>query len=411
MHLAFAVLPSVGAGRAISTGEIAAPLAIAAAALIVAVYAGGTWQALRTRDRAPVGADPRLPGAAWTLALTVTWAAATLMSSAFVWVAFPLFFLLLFALPGWAGIGALVVVTLWAAGAPMLSGDPAEHGLGEFLGPVVGAVFSVVAHAVYRQVLREVARNRRLVADLHATRADLADSERRKGVVEERERLAQDIHDTLAQGMNSIVLRSRSARAAHPAAAAEFTTIEETARANLADARSLVRDLSARTADATLEQQLAAVIAQAERADGDPALELRIEGAPRHLTAGRIETVHRAAQSLVANVVQHADADRCVLTLTWWDDRVTLDVVDDGRGFDPAETVSGHRASPGARVPAGDGRDGSDGGDGLRLLRSRIARAGGTLVVDSAPGEGTTVGIGLPTGEPQGGRTDQKEDR
>ena len=69
-----------------------------------------------------------------------------------------------------------------------------------------------------------------------------------------------------------------------------------------------------------------------------------------------------------------------MLTLAWWPDRVSLDVVDDGRGFDPAVPAPGH-----------------DGGDGLRLLRRRLSRAGGEVSIDSAPGEGTTVGLTLPT--------------
>ena len=112
--------------------------------------------------------------------------------------------------------------------------------------------------------------------------------------------------------------------------------------------------------------------------------ELRVDGTPRELAPEQVETLHRAAQSLVANVQQHAEAAHCVLTLAWWPDRVSLDVVDDGRGFDPAVPAPGH-----------------DGGDGLRLLRRRLSRAGGAVTVDSAPGEGTTVGLTLPTSSPR----------
>src|SRR5699024_12561159 len=91
------------------------------------------------------------------------------------------------------------------------------------------------------------------------------------------------------------------------------------------------------------------------------------------------EIVCGAAQTPVANVLQHAQAERCVLTLAWWRARVSLYVVDDGRGFDPAAV-----------------RRRRDGGDGLALLRSRIAAAGGTVAIDSRPGEGTAVGISLP---------------
>src|SRR5690606_42126924 len=95
----------------------------------------------------------------------------------------------------------------------------------------------------------------------------------------------------------------------------------------------------------------------------------------------------RAAQSLLATVQRHAEAQRCELTLAWWPDRVSLDVVDDGRGFDPA-AVGTPAAPPGA--------DGTGGGEGLRLLRSRLERAGGTVAIDSTPGEGTAVGLTLP---------------
>jgi len=101
-----------------------------------------------------------------------------------------------------------------------------------------------------------------------------------------------------------------------------------------------------------------------------------------------------------------------VLTLAWWPDRVSLDVVDDGRGFDPsavgwaaggAATGDAARTSGGARItpaagPAVDAPapDRAEGGDGLRLLRARMDRAGGTVTIDSTPGEGTAVGLTLP---------------
>src|SRR5699024_4661451 len=111
-----------------------------------------------------------------------------------------------------------------------------------------------------------------------------------------------------------------------------------------------------------------------------PRWELRIDGTPGALPPAQDDTLHRAAQSLLANVQRHAHARRCLLTLPCWPGRVSLDVVDDGRGFDPEALTTGPEA-----------------GDGRRLLRSRRARAGGSVAIDSAPGEGTTVGLVLPT--------------
>ncbi len=381
MHLAFVVLLSIGAVRAITVDAVPAPAALGTAVVVALLYGLGSWLSWRRRGAREVGtADLLLPSRGWVLVVVAAWMGATLVSSAFVWLAFPLFFLVLFSLGTVAGPLALLVVAAWAVLAPLAVGDRDPLGIGEVLGPLVGAVFSLVAYAVWRRLLQEAERNRRLVAQLRAAQADLAESERRKGVADERQRLAQDIHDTLAQGLNSIVLMSRSARLAHPDAAAEFSRIEDTARENLADARHLVRELADHAAETTLEQALRSVVARADRTGTRTRIELRTDGIPDELPTQTVETVQRAAQSLLANALQHAQAQRCVLTLAWWPDRVSLDIVDDGRGFDPSTP------------PRSQG-----GGDGLRLLRSRITHAGGTVTIDSRPGEGTAVGISLPT--------------
>ncbi|MGO2194285.1 MAG: histidine kinase [Brachybacterium sp.] len=389
MHVAFLVLPSVGALRAITAEAVTPAPAILAAVVIAAIYLLGSQRALA---RGAAGRSSRtdllLPSRGWVLTLSAAWMGSTFVSAAFVWVAFPLFFLVLFSLGRIAGPLVLWAVALWAVVAPVIAREQWSLGVGEILGPLVGAAFSLIAHAVYRRLLLESDRNRELVVQLRAAQAELADSERRKGIAEERQRLAQDIHDSLAQGLNSIVMLSRGARSAHPSAASEFGRIEDTARENLADARRLVRDLADRAPQTTLEQALRTVISRAEALGvlgEQPRWELRIDGTPRELDPAQVETLHRAAQSLVANVQRHAEAQRCVLTLAWWPDRVSLDVVDDGRGFDSS-----------AATRRGEG----EGGDGLRLLRARMERAGGAIAIESAPGEGTTVGLTLPTRAP-----------
>jgi signal transduction histidine kinase len=84
----------------------------------------------------------------------------------------------------------------------------------------------------------------------------------------------------------------------------------------------------------------------------------------------------------LANVVEHADAVRATVTLTYQGDSVSLDVRDDGRGFDPlaSDRVSGSHVR----------------GHGLAGMRSRVCELGGELVVESAPGEGTALAVSLP---------------
>lgn len=272
MHVAFAVLPAVGAVRAHDADAVPLPLALATAAVVVGIYVIGSWFALRRGEAGRLAqTDLLLPSRGWVLALAVVWMASTFVSAAFVWIAFPLFFLVLFALGRVTGPLVLGAVALWAVLAPLLAREQWSLGIGEVLGPLVGAVFSLIAHAVYRRLLIETDRNRQLVAQLRAAQSELADSERRKGIAEERQRLAQDIHDTLAQGLNSIVLFSRGARGAHPEATESFSRIEDTARENLADARRLVRDLADRVPRTTLEQALRGVISRAELLGETPA--------------------------------------------------------------------------------------------------------------------------------------------
>jgi signal transduction histidine kinase len=90
----------------------------------------------------------------------------------------------------------------------------------------------------------------------------------------------------------------------------------------------------------------------------------------------------RTAQEALANVRKHAGADLAVLTLSFMDDRVTLDVRDDGVGFDPAAPNNGS----------------DNGGFGLDGMRQRAALLGGTFSIESARGAGTTLTVELPAG-------------
>jgi signal transduction histidine kinase len=80
-------------------------------------------------------------------------------------------------------------------------------------------------------------------------------------------------------------------------------------------------------------------------------------------------------------VAKHADASRVGLTLSYMEDLVTLDIRDDGVGFDPDGVRSG---------------GGADGGFGLRVMRQRVGRLAGTLEIESEPGAGTAIWAGVP---------------
>jgi signal transduction histidine kinase len=186
----------------------------------------------------------------------------------------------------------------------------------------------------------------------------------------ERQRLAADIPDTLAQGFTSILMLIQAAQAdlddSHPQATRHLDSAELTARENLAEARALLTGLAPAQLDGgTLPDALG-------RLSGASGVEtsFHLSGAVRPLPMAVEVMLLRVCQEGLSNVRKHARARSAAVCLGYDADAVRLEVSDDGAGFDPA-SVSG--------------------GFGLRGMRARVAEAGGTLTVDSAPGVGTRL--------------------
>jgi signal transduction histidine kinase len=220
-----------------------------------------------------------------------------------------------------------------------------------------------------------------LIDQLQATRAELAESERSKGVLEERARMAGEIHDTLAQGFTSIVLLSRAARRSG-ATAEQLAAIETTAQENL--------DASRRLIDAMRPPELEAVSLRdavgrhvSSAAGNGFVTDFDVVGTPRPLPGAVEVTILRATQELTANVVAHANAERMDVNLSYLDDVVVLDVRDDGVGF--------------ARGNVSD-RGSLTGGQGLDALCRRAESLGGQLSVAAGADGGSALSLVLPAG-------------
>jgi signal transduction histidine kinase len=248
----------------------------------------------------------------------------------------------------------------------------------------VGALV-LLAHATIGAITAESERRRQLIVELEATRAELAAAERAAGALAERERLARDIHDALAQAFTSIVMLLETAdarlRAGSAGALAPIDQALQTARDGLAEARRIVWALGPGAREpgalvASLER-----LAQRTGASGGVEVDVVVTGEPTPLDAGRELALLRTAQEAVSNAYRHAAARRITITLSFLGDSVILDVADDGRGFDP-----------GRLTPR------SGGGFGLANLTERARQAGGHLTIDSTPDEGTTVTLVLPVG-------------
>jgi two-component system NarL family sensor kinase len=242
-----------------------------------------------------------------------------------------------------------------------------------------------VASADWRELSGDDLRLLYIVGDLVGIaieRARLFAASARIGALEERNRLAREIHDTLAQGLTAITLQLESADALLEAAEhgeRSRTSVQralELTRATLEEARRSVLDLRA----APLEGRPLAAALEAlagEAAEGGQAsvtFEALGRGQPLPL---RVEAgLYRIAQEALNNALRHADARRIDLRLRITPGEARLLIEDDGRGFDPRQAVQGRY--------------------GLVGLNERARLLGGSLRVESCPGAGARLEVVIP---------------
>jgi signal transduction histidine kinase len=220
-------------------------------------------------------------------------------------------------------------------------------------------------------------------AELERAREELA----RRAVVEERLRLARELHDVVAHAMSVIAVQSGVG--AHVAdrrpgeVGKALAAIEVTSRGALTELRRLLGVLRQ---DGDPQASLAPVpglanldVLLAEVAEAGLAVRLRVEGAPAPLPAGVDLSAYRIVQEALTNVVKHAGPAHAQVTIRYRDHEVAVEVIDDGRGV---------------AAVAGDGGKGT--GHGLLGMAERVAAFGGDLEVGPRPGGGFRVAARLP---------------
>lgn len=238
-----------------------------------------------------------------------------------------------------------------------------------------GGGFSVFYSGWVSRIIRQSAERAEIIDQLEATRAKLADAQHEAGRLAERQRLAADIHDTLAQGFTSILMLIQAAQAdldgAHPRAGRHLDLAAAAARDNLAEARTLVADLAPAQLDGST---LPDALRRLSHAAGTEA-RFTLDGTARPLPMATEVVLLRVCQEALANVRKHASAQQVSVRLGYGPDAVRLEIRDDGAGFDPDQVSGGY---------------------GLRGMRTRVAEAGGTLTVCSQPGAGTRLTAAVP---------------
>ncbi|MEV8321350.1 sensor histidine kinase [Streptomyces sp. NPDC059900] len=215
-----------------------------------------------------------------------------------------------------------------------------------------------------------------------ALHAQLLVQAREAGVADERRRLAAEIHDTIAQGLTGIIAQLQVVTNARDEKLARehLDRAAALARHSLGEARRSVHNLSpaALEHDALPEALKNTVTEWAERSG--VRADFTVTGPAEPLHEEIEATLLRIVQEALSNAARHARATRLGVTLSFMGDEVTLDVRDDGRGFDPLATVE---------------RTGS-GGFGLDGMRARAERIAGSLTVESEPGHGTALSARVP---------------
>lgn len=272
-------------------------------------------------------------------------------------------------------------VTALSLGVAVLSATEAGWTRGATVAALGSGVLSLtfaLGLGLWISRIIEQSRHRaRLIDELQEAHAELEVAHRDAGAAAERQRLALEIHDTLAQGFTSIVMLVQAAQAQIGRSDEELrrhlALIERTARENLDEARSLVAALGpARLQTAPLAEALARLTENFFDETGVTA-RLVVTGTARPLDGSSEVVLLRVTQEALNNVRRHARASNVDVELSYVDDSVAVRVRDDGRGFAPAA----------AR------------GFGLRGIRARVEEVGGEVLVDTAPGLGTCLGVTL----------------
>jgi len=215
-------------------------------------------------------------------------------------------------------------------------------------------------------------------AAVAAENARLFEEVREKAILEERQRLARELHDSVSQALYGIALGARTARELlnrEPSQAAEpLDYVLSLAEAGLAEMRALIFELHPEALET--EGLVAALTKQIESARVRHSLEVHADwcGEPE-LPYEVKEAIYRIAQEALNNITKHARAHRVDIRMHCSSDEVTLEVRDDGTGF-AEESFPGHL--------------------GLRSMRERAKKIGGTLDVESAPSQGTCVRVRIP---------------
>jgi signal transduction histidine kinase len=201
--------------------------------------------------------------------------------------------------------------------------------------------------------------------------------------LEERQRLARELHDSVSQALFGISLGTNSTRILlerDPSRVSQsLDYIHSLAQAGMAEMRALLFEL--RPESLELEGLVAALSKQAAAINARYGIKVQTDFSPEPaIPLASKEALYRIGQEAMHNIVKHAQATRIDLRLEASDDRLVLEISDNGVGFDTQASFPGHL--------------------GLRSMKERALKLGGNLQLESVPGQGTHIRVQVPVAVP-----------
>jgi signal transduction histidine kinase len=256
---------------------------------------------------------------------------------------------------------------------------PTEHWFAILMIILGLLIISTIIGAFITSIIKQSTDRQRLIDDLTRSRANLMKAEREAGRLTERQRLARDIHDTLAQHFTSIIIHLSAAKHSNPEAVqSEVQQAEDAAREGLDEIRRIVWDMQPEQIERASLVEAVEELAARWSAENSVLVKMKVTGTPRSLPSSAETALLRISQEAMHNINKHAQAKNVNITFSFMEDIFVMDIADDGLGFDPSKTSDGF---------------------GLKTMRDRIEELSGILTIESERGGGTAIAVSLPISE------------
>jgi len=240
-------------------------------------------------------------------------------------------------------------------------------------------IISTIMGAFISSIIKQSTERQRLIDELTKSRANLMRVEREAGRLNERQRLARDIHDTLAQHFTSIIMHLAAVKHSNPESVqSEVQQAEDVAREGLDEIRRIVWDMQPEQIEKASLIEAVEELAARWSAENSVQVKMAVTGTPRSLTSSAETALLRISQEAMHNINKYAQAKNVNITFSFMEDIFVMDIADDGLGFEPSNIKNGF---------------------GMKTMRDRAEELSGSFTIESERGAGTAIAVSIPIAE------------